>query len=115
MSPTLTFMAQVPIVPFVLPYTQVPDGFEYPAHTVSETSATEAFNTGINLRDEGACVVCWFRARTEHAHIIPRVETPVVSASFVCVSLEILSSFLSLVGRLANPGLDPSRSKDRRP
>ncbi len=107
-------MAQVPIVPFALPYAQVPGGFEYPTYAVSEISATEAFNTDIDIRDEGVCVVCGFSS-PRHAHIIPQVENKIVSASFVCVSLEILSSFVLLVGRLAKPGLDPSRSKGRRP
>lgn len=82
-------MAQHHIVPLALPYGEVPDGFEYPAHPISEISATEAFNTGIDHRDGGVCIVCGsdLDLDMEHAHIIPQVETRVVSASFVCFSL----------------------------
>lgn len=75
------------IVPLALPYGEVPDGFEYPAHPISEISATEAFNTGINNRDGEACIVCGSDLNVEHTHIIPQVETKVVSASFVRISL----------------------------
>jgi len=40
--------------------------FEYPALAVSAISATEAFQTSIDLRDGRRCVVCGL----QHCHII---------------------------------------------
>lgn len=48
------------------------------------TSATAAFDTGINKRDGLRCVVCGFYANgsmvgLEHAHIVPQSDEPRVS------------------------------------
>ncbi|KZP31232.1 hypothetical protein FIBSPDRAFT_945258 [Athelia psychrophila] len=52
--------------------------FAYGAVSISTVtrSQTEAFNTGINARDLGQCIICGYGdpIALEHAHIIPKVE-----------------------------------------
>ena len=63
------------------PWTPVPfslltgNPFSYALHSVSAISATEAFLTGIDLRDKKRCVVCGLRVALEHAHITVEDET----------------------------------------
>lgn len=56
--------------------------FAYGAVSVSTVtrSQTEAFNTGINARDLGQCIICGYGdpSALEHAHIIPKVEDDTV-------------------------------------
>jgi hypothetical protein len=54
--------------------------FSYALRSVSAISGTEAFVTGIDLRDKRRCVVCGNGQRVlhEHAHIVPRVEDETV-------------------------------------
>lgn len=53
--------------------------FPYSDHAISVISATEAFETGINRRDNEKCVVCGEAKWVEHAHIIPKSEPETVS------------------------------------
>jgi hypothetical protein len=54
--------------------------FTYSERAISVISGTEAFNTGINRRDDKRCIVCGLDSRVllEHAHIIPKVEIETV-------------------------------------
>jgi hypothetical protein len=56
--------------------------FTYSERAISLISGTEAFNTGINTRDDGHCIVCGVSIRgNERAHIVPRVEYDTVRLS----------------------------------
>jgi hypothetical protein len=59
--------------------------FTYTERAISEISATEAFNTGINERDGHQCVVCGQSDEVvlQHAHIVPKVETNTVWISLI--------------------------------
>ena len=57
--------------------------FSHVLRSVSAISTTEAFVTGINLRDEERCVVCGYSLSLEHAHIVPRVENKTVSSLLI--------------------------------
>lgn len=48
--------------------------FAYSAHSISAISGTEAFETGIDRRDNEGCVVCSIDRCLDHAHIIPKSE-----------------------------------------
>jgi 5-methylcytosine-specific restriction endonuclease McrA len=52
--------------------------FVYTQRAISELSATEAFETGIDKRDEGKCVICGTVLAVQHCHIVPKVEPDTV-------------------------------------
>jgi len=52
--------------------------FPYSSRAISVISATEAFNTGIDHRDQGRCVVCGDKLSIEHCHIIPKTDLKTV-------------------------------------
>ena len=54
--------------------------FNYSDHPISSISGTEAFETGIKLRDANSCVVCGEseRRNLNYCHIIPKVEDDTV-------------------------------------
>jgi hypothetical protein len=54
--------------------------FEYSEHTISSTSGTDAFETGIQTRDADRCVVCGFSQMRglDYCYIIPKVEDDTV-------------------------------------
>ncbi|KZP06079.1 hypothetical protein FIBSPDRAFT_1053750, partial [Athelia psychrophila] len=60
-------------------FRSLPAGFEY-QHEISEASNTTAFDTGVDARDLGRCVVCGLkrawgpRPGVQRAHIIGRTE-----------------------------------------
>src|SRR5271170_7960037 len=55
--------------------------FTYSDRAISNISNTDAFNTGIDLRDDKKCIVCGDSDRTiQHAHIIPKVESDTVGS-----------------------------------
>jgi len=58
--------------------------FSYSPRSISAISATEAFITGIDSRDNGRCVVCGTGPTVllEHAHIVARVEHETVRPFF---------------------------------
>ncbi|EDR10415.1 uncharacterized protein LACBIDRAFT_325432 [Laccaria bicolor S238N-H82] len=51
--------------------------FEYSQHDISSVSGTEAFETSIQTRDGGRCVVCGCSERRalDYCHIVPTSET----------------------------------------
>jgi hypothetical protein len=57
--------------------------FTYSDRAISQISNTEAFNTGIDLRDDNKCIVCgdFGRSTIQHTHIIPKVENDTVRSS----------------------------------
>ncbi|KAJ7670506.1 hypothetical protein B0H17DRAFT_948651 [Mycena rosella] len=59
--------------PFDLRNGVFPFNVTYP-HPVSVISNTEAFNTGLNIRDKRGCIVCGARLELQHCHIVPKVE-----------------------------------------
>lgn len=60
----------------------IPQNFVYDNDIISQISATEAFETGIDRRDGSKCIVCgWYEA--QHAHIIPKVETRMVRSTSI--------------------------------
>ena len=54
--------------------------FEYSEYAISSISGTEAFETGIKIRDRRLCVVCGLSQRQalHYCHIIPKVEDDTV-------------------------------------
>lgn len=54
--------------------------FEYSEYAISSISGTEAFETGIKIRDRRLCVVCGLSQRQalHYCHIIPKEEDDTV-------------------------------------
>ena len=67
---------------FPLPLGALPEGFACSSREASETSSTEAFETGIDERDVflgvPRCIVCGRRRGLERCHIIPATEQETV-------------------------------------
>jgi hypothetical protein len=52
--------------------------FAYSDAAISDISHTEAFVTGIDLRDRERCIVCGRQVGLAHCHIVPKVEDTTV-------------------------------------
>ena len=87
--------------------------FSYALHSVSTISATEAFVTGIDLRDKGRCVVCGsgLQVVLEHAHKAPRVGHETVCPLYSRHNLTIENP--DIVGGDAQHRLHSSSGEDR--
>ena len=90
--------------------------FSYALRSVSAVSATEAFVTGIDLRDKGRCVVCGngLQVVLEHAHIVPRVEHETVCPLYPLLYVTVLPlKKPDIVGGDAQHRLHSSSGEDR--
>ena len=76
-----------------VPFNLLPGNpFSYSPRSISATSATEAFITGIDLRDKGRCVVCGFNIETalKYVHIVAKVEHATVRPLYSLLHVSIL-------------------------
>ena len=76
-------MALIPIVTFPLSSTpaDVYTNLWVGIASTTQPSDTAAFDTGLDGRDHGVCVVCGFSEEVHHSHIIPKAEPKTVSNS----------------------------------
>ena len=57
--------------------------FEYSEDNISLISRTDAFETGIDIRDAQRCVVCGLDLVLQHCHIIPRGDHFIVPLCYL--------------------------------
>ena len=89
--------------------------FSYSPRSISTISGTEAFNTGINLRDKEHCVVCGEEDEVllEHTHIVPKVEKKTVRPLYSLLHATIWQSFKTLIqwNEMRHKGFIPKQAK----
>jgi len=59
--------------------------FAYAEDNISLISGTEAFDTGIDIRDAQRCIICGIGIGLQHCHIIPKgqnIQVPLFGLLF---------------------------------